>query len=127
MILLDTCTLLWLASDQTRLSADAIRRFGEQAGFLFSSSISAFEIGLKQQKGRLGLPLPPEQYYLEALASHGVREIRVDGVIAVRATALPPLHADPCDRIIVATAQRHGLTLLTPDPFIRSYPSTNVV
>jgi PIN domain nuclease of toxin-antitoxin system len=127
VILFDTCTLLWLASDQTRLSAEAIRVISEQAGFLFSSSITAFEIGLKQRKGLLGLPLPPERYYVEALASHGIREIPIDGVIAVRSTALPRLHADPSDRILVATAQRHSLTLLTPDPWIHAYPDTKVV
>jgi PIN domain nuclease of toxin-antitoxin system len=127
VILLDTCTLLWLASEQARLSSSAVRLIREQAGFLFASAITAFEIGLKAHRGRLGLPLPAERYYLEALASHGIREIAVDGVIAARSTALPPLHADPADRILVATAQRHSLTLLTPDPRIRSYPDTRVV
>lgn len=127
MILLDTCTLLWLASDQGRLSSDAVRLIREQAGFLFASAITAFEIGLKARRGLLGLPLPAERYYLEALASHGIREIAVDGVIAARSTGLPPLHADPADRILVATAQRHSLTLLTPDPRIRGYPDTRVV
>ena len=126
MILLDTCTLLWLASDQPRLSAEAVQRIRDQARFLFASAISAFEIGIKQRKGLLTLLLPAERYYLEALASHGVREIPVDGVIAARSTALPPLHADPADRILVATAQRHTLTLLTPDPHIRAYPDTQV-
>jgi PIN domain nuclease of toxin-antitoxin system len=126
VILFDTCTLLWLASDQAQLSLEAVRLIREQAGFLFASAISAFEIGLKARKGLLELPLPAERYYLEALASHGIREIPVDGVIAARSTALPLLHADPADRILVATAQRHTLTLLTPDQRIRSYPDTQV-
>lgn len=127
MILLDSCTLLWLAADQRRLSTEAVRHIGEQAGFLFASAITAFEIGLKQRKGLLTLPMPAERYYREALASHGIREVPVDGVIAARSTVLPPLHEDPADRILVATAQRFSLTLLTPDPHIRSYPQTHVV
>ena len=48
----------------------------------------------------------------------------MDGGIAVLATTLPPLHGDPADRIIVATAQARGLTVLTPDPLVRAYPDT---
>ncbi len=126
MILLDTCTLLWLASDQSQLSSQATRLISEQAGFLFVSAITALEIGLKQRKGRLTLPLPAERYYAAALAQHGLLEIAIDGVIAARSTMLPPLHADPADRILVATAQRRSLTVLTPDARIHAYPDTQV-
>ena len=37
-------------------------------------------------------------------------------------TAPPPFHADPADRIIVATARIHGLTVLTADTRILAYP-----
>jgi hypothetical protein len=40
---------------------------------------------------------------------------------------LPPLHPDPCDRIIVATALEHDWTIITPDPLIRQYPGVTVV
>jgi PIN domain nuclease of toxin-antitoxin system len=96
------------------------------AGDLFVSAISAFEIGLKQKKGRLTLPLPAEQFFAVALSTHGLREVPVDGAIAARSTSLPPLHADPADRMIIATAQRDGLTILTPDPLIHAYPDTRV-
>ena len=127
MILLDTCTLLWLASDQSRLSASAVESIRAHAGFLFVSSISAFEIGIGERKGRLSLPLPAERYYAVALASHGLHELPVDGLIAARSTALPSLHADPADRMIVATAQAQDLSVLTPDPLIAAYPDTRVV
>jgi PIN domain nuclease of toxin-antitoxin system len=42
----------------------------------------------------------------------------------VRSTGLPPLHADPCDRMIIATAQLRNLCILTPDPLILAYPDT---
>ena len=125
MILLDTCTLLWLAADQSRLSEACVQMLRDNKDFLFVSAISAFEISLKQQKGRLTLPLDAESYYLEALATHGATEIPIDGIIAARSAALPPLHADPADRLIVATAQRGALTIVTPDRQIRAYPGTN--
>ena len=127
MGLLDTCTLLWLVADQGRLSTAARAFLAAHAGRLFVSAISAFEIALKQRKGALGLPLPTRTWYLRALEFHGLREVPLDGSIAIAAAELPPLHRDPCDRIIVATAQAHGLTIVTPDPAIAAYPTSKVV
>jgi PIN domain nuclease of toxin-antitoxin system len=127
VILLDTCTLLWLASAQAQLSQVAVNAISEQAGFLHVSAISALEIGIKQQKGRLTLPLPAEHYYATALTTHGIIELAIDGVTAARSTALPAIHADPADRILIATAQRRRLTILTPDPHIRAYPDTQTI
>jgi PIN domain nuclease of toxin-antitoxin system len=122
VILLDTCVLLWLAADPSRLSKLALDQLSEHRGRLFVSAISAFEIGIKHRKGKLELPMPPDDWYEEALEFHGLAEIPVSGRIASRSTLLPSLHSDPCDRILVATAQQHGVAILTPDPLIQAYP-----
>lgn len=127
MILLDTCTLLWLVAGADRLSAAARERLREGAGELFVSAISAFEIGVKQRKGKLALPMDAERWFTRAVEFHGLLEIPLDSRIAVRSTQLPPLHADPCDRMIVATAQLLGLTVLSPDPRIAAYPEAETV
>lgn len=126
MILLDTCTVLWLCADQRKLSARARKEIEKHPESLFVSSISAFEIGLKNRRGRITLPLPAQRWFDLALESHGIREIEVSARIAILATELPELHADPCDRIIVATAALHELVCLTPDPMIRQYPRVSV-
>lgn len=126
MLLLDTCTVLWLASACGRLSPRARELIEEHAGLLFVSAISAFEMGIKHRKGRLTLPLPPGDYYARAIDCHGLREIAVDGRIAELSARLPPVHADPCDRFIIATAQQHRLTVVTPDPHIAAYPDLSV-
>jgi PIN domain nuclease of toxin-antitoxin system len=126
MLLLDTCTLLWLVrggKSLSRAARDAITASGAR---LFVSAITAFEVGVKHHRGALTLPLPPLAWYERALAFHDLEEIPVDGRIAARSTELPRLHNDPCDRIIVATAQRDGLIVLTPDPLIRAYPKTQM-
>lgn len=124
MLLLDTCTLLWLAADRKSLSREAKRLLRLQPDRLFVCAISAFEIGVKSRKRALLLPLPAEEWYLRALSFHGLRELPVDGRVAARSTSLPPLHGDPCDRMIVAASQMHELTILTPDERIRAYPDT---
>ena len=127
MLLLDTCTLLWVAADQSKLSETARSCIGDHAGQLWVSAISAFEIGTRHRKGHLELPVPPADWYGRALANHGVRECPVTGAIAATSTTLPTIHLDPADRIIIATAQFNDLTIVTPDSHIAAYPNTRVV
>jgi len=46
MMLLDTCAVLWLAHDQSKISPDTLSRI-ENAPAVYLSAISGFEIGLK--------------------------------------------------------------------------------
>jgi PIN domain nuclease of toxin-antitoxin system len=50
-----------------------------------------------------------------------LREVPLDAAVACAAAALPPIHRDPFDRVIVALAQAHGFTVLTSDENIRKY------
>ena len=127
MLLLDTCTLLWLAGDKDKLSDTARSTIAQNAGKLFVSAISAFEIGVKFRKGKLGLPMNPDDWYAKAIELLGLKEIPVDGMTAIRSTMLPEVHWDPADRIIVATAQLRGMPVLTPDTRIASYPDTSTI
>lgn len=127
MILLDTCALLWLAADQERLSPRAREAIREHAGELFVSSISAFEIAIKARRGKIEFPMEPGVWFKEVLDHHGLLEISVDGEIAARAVALPPLHNDPCDRFIIATALQHRMAVVTGDPFFAQYEGVRVI
>lgn len=127
MLLLDTCALLWLAYDQECLSRDAKSAISAPDAFVAVSAISPFEIALKVARGRLRIPLPPREWYPLALRTHGIAELPLTGDLCIRAAELPPVHGDPCDRFIVATAMAHGLDIVTPDPFIRRYPGVRVV
>jgi hypothetical protein len=51
----------------------------------------------------------------------------VDTGIAVRSVELPDLHPDPADRLIVASAERLGATLVTKDERLRAYPGLATV
>ena len=126
MLLLDTCAFLWLAADQSKLSAEAKELIERESGDLVLSSISAFEIAVKHRKGKLRLPREPREWVPLALHHHGVSEVPVDSRIAIRSCELPPLHSDPADRLIVATAQLEGLEILTPDDKIAAYPEVIV-
>lgn len=127
MILLDTCVLLWLAASPERISPTAREHIAKAEGHLLVSATSAFEIGIKHRKGKLRLPLPPDQWFAEVVDFHGLREIPINREIAVHSTLLPPLHSDPCDRFLMATAQLGKYKLLTPDHLITSYPDVETV
>ena len=49
-------------------------------------------------------------------------EVPVTGAHAVAVEALPPIHKDPFDRILIAQAVFEGITLLTLDPLVAKYP-----
>jgi PIN domain nuclease of toxin-antitoxin system len=127
VLLLDTCAILWLASDQGRLSPRARAAIAENGDALFASSISAFEIAVKARSKKLDLPVPPEEWYRRALDVHGIAEIPLAGATVIRAAGLPLLHRDPCDRFIIAAAEERGMKIVTCDQLIAQYKEARVV
>lgn len=122
-MLLDTCSLLWLVAKDdhlTEISKDAIRN--NQEG-LYVSAISFFEIGVKVNKKLLQLPLEPKEWFENVLRLHHLTELPITSSIALLSTQLPEIHRDPADRMIIATAMQHNLTIITPDKHIHAYPS----
>ncbi len=126
-LLLDTCAILWLAADPARLSDAARDAISANRSDLFVSAISAFEISLKHRKGRLDLGMEPDAWWPRAIAHHGLLVLPVTDEIALASTALPPLHADPCDRIIVAAGAKHGAAIVTNDTLISQYAAATVL
>ena len=121
MFLLDTCTLLWLTTDLKSLGKNARRIIEDGSNKLFVSPITAFEIGIKSQKRKLILPMKLEEWYPKTLLHYGLLECPLNGEIMISATHLPQHHTDPADRILIATALKEGMILLSPDPLIQKY------
>lgn len=121
MILLDTCTLLWIVAQQEKLSAAAYEAVKKHNGAIFVSSISALEIAMKTQKNLYELPCSATEWFGKALKLHSLMELTIDHTIAATSALLPRIHNDPFDRLIIATAVQHGLKILTPDKHIHAY------
>ena len=118
---MDTHTLLWLRYGDSRLGNDA-RRESELAWRNSDAAVSAFtfwEVSLLVTKGRERFPENVSNWRRELLGQ-GLIEIPVDGDIGIRANALVDFHADPADRIIVATALS-GHRLVTADERILAW------
>jgi PIN domain nuclease of toxin-antitoxin system len=118
--MLDTCALLWLASDDGQLSATARKSIGE-AGLVYCSAVSGFEIAIKWRRGKLGLPATPDEWLTTIVHHHGLTLIPLTADDAVRAPLLPDAHRDPCDRFIIATAMRLAAPIVTADPRFKAY------
>ena len=127
MLLLDTCTLLWLSSDQSQLSQAAKDSIKSHSDSLFVSAITAFEIAVKCKRGKLELPIPAQDWYEFALEFHGIRELPINGKVGLASVHLPDHHNDPCDRMIIATASLHQMKILTCDKHISQYNEAEVI
>jgi PIN domain nuclease of toxin-antitoxin system len=122
VIVLDTATWIWRASDPKRLTTSA-RRAIDEAERALVSAISVWEVAMLVAKRRIQLDRPVEQWVDIALALPGIQLAPLEPAIAVRSTKLPgEFHPDPADRIIVATALEKAVPIITPDDRIRSYP-----
>lgn len=127
MTLLDTHAFVWLASDQGALSPAALAAIKKDRDSLFISVVTAWEVALLQKKGRLFLPLPPEEFMQRALRHHGVQELKLQREIVIAGMALPDIHNDPFDRILVAEALHHKCRIVTKDEKIPLYPGVKAV
>ena len=118
LFLVDTHTLIWMVEEVPWLgvrAAEVLNKAGRESRIAVSA-ITPWEIGLLVSKGRLQLGTDVMQWILTALAKPGVRLATLEPEIAVESTRLPwEMHADPADRILVATARHLGAILVTAD------------
>ena len=105
MLVLDTQTLLWWWFDVRRLGARATSMIEDHLdrGQIAVSSFSFWEISMLQLKERIDF-VADIRAWRDGLVDRGVRILDVTAEIAIRANELADFHADPADRIIVATA-----------------------
>ena len=86
------------------------------------SSISVWEVAQLVSRGRLELTMDVADWVAKSESLPFLQFVPVDNRIALRSTCLPePFHADPADRIIVATTLTLGGTLVTKDGKLRRY------
>ncbi len=122
-VLLDTCAILWAVSAPRQLSSQAREILEDSATEPFVSAISSAEIACACERGRIELNRHWKTWFRHYLELNQWDCLSIDLAIMEEAYSLPPpFHADPADRIIVATARIHGLGVLTADSRILDYP-----
>ena len=121
-LLLDTHIFLWYISADPHLPVvfkDAVR---DPANQVYLSAASVWEAVIKHVLGKLPLPKEPAEYLSAQREAHQIVTLPVDEAAVAHVAKLPPLHRDPFDRILIAQALQHELTLVTVDDAVRVYP-----
>jgi len=124
MIVLDTHAWLWFISEPEILSKKAAKAVSAavKEKCVFVSSISAWEVALLVAKKRLELSLDVTDWIAKSESLPFIQFIEVSNSIGVKSVNLPPpLHTDPADRIIIATALSAGVPLVTKDKKLLNY------
>ena len=123
-VLLDTCAVLALARGDLPPRAASALRTAVEANV---SAVSPWEVAIKSASGKLRLPGPAYQWFLGLAERYGLRELPLDARTACAAAALPLIHRDPFDRVLVALAQAQALVILTRDEDIPKYSGVKAI
>ena len=114
-LLLDTDVLLWAATEPDRLGEVAREAIEDGTHDVRVSSVTAWEIAIKQSLGKLDLDRPAEIWLPDVIRRTGLEAASIELGAALRVRALPWHHRDPFDRLLVAHALEDGYTVVTRD------------
>lgn len=120
-VLLDTHVLIWWLKNTPRLGRQTRGLIRAPETSVWVSAASVWEISIKAALGRLELREPFAEVMPHELEREGFRPLTITFRHALAVRKLPPHHADPFDRMLIAQAQCEGLTLVTADARIRAY------
>src|SRR5438874_8173776 len=124
-LLLDTHVWIWIVDGiEGKLSRSCIEsvRMAAAENRLLVSAISVWEVAMLEAKRRISLLMDCREWVHRALTQRGVELAEIAPEIAIDSANLPDnFHADPSDRILVATARHRNATLVTADRLILEY------
>lgn len=120
-LLFDTHLLIWAAEDSPRLPKAVAQIIDDTENELVFSVASVWEIAIKHAVGRNVVRVDPRRLR-RSLLDNGYTELPITSEHAVAIDALPDLHKDPFDRILIAQATVEAITLLTVDKIVAHYP-----
>lgn len=130
MIVLDTHALVWWVTGDATLSKKArkVIEREQSGGSIIVSAISAWEISMLVAHGRLVLSMEVNSWLATVAEIEAVRFYPVDVEIAAKSVELPgDFHKDPADRMIVTTARKLAVPLVTKDDKILNYPHVKTI
>ena len=119
--LLDSHVIIWLAEiADKKLSPKSMEIIHNQDNQLFVSIVSFWEIALKTNNGKLDLGISLDVFF-DKVQKSSIKITSVEKEYLLRLSALPPIHKDPFDRLMIVTAICETMTLLTADDNIHKY------
>jgi PIN domain nuclease of toxin-antitoxin system len=119
-LLLDTHLLIWAADGSDSLPPDARTLMADPHNELLFSVASIWEIAIKRGLDRSDFQVDA-RLLRRGLLDNGYHELPILSEHVVAIDALPPIHKDPFDRLLIAQARVEGITLLTNDATVAQY------
>jgi PIN domain nuclease of toxin-antitoxin system len=119
--LLDTNALLWLLAGDARLSDQTGRMLADPRNQVYVSAVSAWEMAIKVSLGKLSVPTDIGEWLPRELAAGRLTPLPISLEHAAAVEHLPPHHADPFDRLLIAQARVEDLTVVTADSQLERY------
>lgn len=119
-LLLDTQILLWAVNEPHRLPAAARTLLTNPHNELLFSPASLWEIAIKNTAKRDDFQVDP-RVLRRGLLENGYAELSITSEHALGIDALPTLHKDPFDRLLLSQALCEAVTLLTSDAQLAKY------
>ena len=119
-ILLDTQLVLWAITGDRQLGSKASQLLIDADNQIYVSAASVWEVAIKHRKNADVMPISAD-IFVDACTESGFNWLDIS-VLHTRATSrLPPLHADPFDRLLLAQAMQEPMIFLTRDRQISAY------
>ncbi|MET0183505.1 MAG: type II toxin-antitoxin system VapC family toxin [Caulobacterales bacterium] len=120
-MLVDTHLLLWAAGEPDKLPPKARILLEAADTQLLFSAASLWEVAIKHQLGREDFKVDPRRLR-RGLLDNDWRELAITSEHAVATNALPAIHNDPFDRMLIAQSHVEGIALITSDDVMARYP-----
>ena len=114
-LLLDTHTLLWFITSDSKLSLAARLLIDDLANDKFVSVVSLWEIAIKYGLGRLVLSNKFEVLFPNQLTINGFEQLAIENTHLYEFVKLPQHHSDPFDRLIIAQAIAEKMSVVSID------------
>jgi PIN domain nuclease of toxin-antitoxin system len=125
LIILDTHLFIWTNIAAYKIPRK-IRLAMHDADTWGVPSISLWEVAMLEEKGRIKLPSPVLTWLRKALAAPKIKLVPITAEVAARSGSLP-MHGDPADRLIAATAIEYDCSLATVDHNLLAFPELKTV
>ena len=119
-ILLDTHILIWVISADPRLSNEALEILNDEENSFYYSVISLWEVAIKKKKNPSAIPITAEELK-NFCEESGFMRLGLKDSHVFEFSALPPVHTDPFDNILISQAHCENMIFMTHDSKLDSY------
>jgi len=124
--LLDTHTLLWIVTNDPRLSKKAKSLYLNSENLIFFSITSLWELTIKISLKKLSIDEPLNEFIQIHIKGNDIKFLNIQVPHILLLENLPYHHRDPFDRLIIAQSIHEDITILSSDKIFDLYPIKRV-